>query len=213
MAVPTGPNNREPPSAAPPRAKLTPGIPRRSILVIIVVVAVILAGIAGGTLLLERTPSNQSSNGAPIAPWGLVVGNPVLTRCPQGNDPSVVDCHVGDYVYTLTIESSEQQLDDYAFVILTSAGTNFSATGGVPGFAVLSSNGSVAAYWTASSGVLSMTSADWTYAPGVAPSTPLTNLYSIAADVGTASPQGKGYFFVADGVGQYSGDTSRLSLP
>ena len=139
------------------------------------------------------------------------VGNPVLGICPVGATFAAAGCLAGDYAYHLTIEQSSLSFGQVLFHVATFSGSIYVATGGSPGFAIVTALGAAVATWTPAYGAMSMSSG-WTYAPGTEASTPLTSIFSALVDVGTLNPQGQGYTFVALGTNGYSGSSS-VALP
>jgi hypothetical protein len=170
------------------------GIPRKSLKVV---------GVAStiGTLVLvlvvtlPLTPQ-PGSCACPLGP-GFAAGNPVAGLCASASTFATSGCLAGDFTYHLTIESSSVTFGSVLFTVTALNGTVLTATGGAPGFSILSPNGSPAAEYLASSGAMSMTTG-WTYASGTNASTPLTSLYSILIDMGTLNPAHRGYSFAVE---------------
>lgn len=165
------------------------------------------------TLSVSPQPGCDLCGSPPFA-----FGNPVgPTLCPA-TDAATVGClSVGDYVYTVTIESSSIEFGQVYFRVLNSSGVNYSAsTDG--GFNVLDESGqTVAAFNLTSGGTLSMVGpSQWTFftaGTGVSSSTPFTSLYSVVVDMGKADPGGKGCSLIAVLTGPEAGSTSELTLP
>jgi hypothetical protein len=192
------------------QSRSAPGFPRELLLMTVVVAtaALILAA-----AILLTPPAPPALDTGPTGPHGVTVGNPILGICGQGTPSQAPSCLSGDYLYTLTVESSTEEFENVAFRVQTASSSVYSASGGEPGFAILNSNGTIAAAWSSMNGSLFMAASDWNYSDGVAPSTPMTNLFSIVVDMGRADPMGQGYTFVLIGTGSYSGTSSPLSLP
>jgi hypothetical protein len=179
-------------------------------------VAVIVIAIAATVFLLfdltAQSPVQSCSPNCgppPVPPFA--VGNPIAGTCPAGGSFATRGCTFGDFVYNLTIESSSITFGEVLFHIETPNGTLYVASGPYSGFAILHSTGSLVAHYQTVGGVMNMTSG-WMYVPGTTASTPLSTIYSIVVDVGTADPHNQGYEFVAYGTGSFSG-TAFVGLP
>jgi hypothetical protein len=143
----------------------------------------------------------------------FAAGNPVEGTCPVGDSFATNGCFAGHYTYTLTIEASAVKFGDVLFGVRTATGGIYQPTG-PGGFSVVSITGSVAAQTGVGSGsVMNMGIPFTTFGPGVSVATPLTSLYAIVLDVGTANPTGTGLTFVVTGTGNYTGTTAPLALP
>jgi hypothetical protein len=151
--------------------------------------------------------------GTPIGS-AFAAGDPFVSTCPAGDTASKNGCTAGDYVYTLSVESSSVELADVLFEVVTSSAAidTLSAPGG---FTLLDVNGTLVAQSTWSDTLAMVIPSDpWsTYGVGQSSSTPLTTLDSIVIDVGTADPIGTGLTFVVLGAGVYTGSTAPISLP
>jgi flagellin-like protein len=153
----------------------------------------------------------------------FTAGNPVAGTCGAGSAQTVPPvaattggCKVGDFIYTLTVESSTVTFGSVLFEVKTPSGSVY-AGGASASFAVLNIAGVVAADSTP--GAAMAMSATWAgynaaIGTGITSSTPLTNLFTIVIDVGAAAATtGQGLTFVALGTGSFSGTTGALSLP
>jgi hypothetical protein len=138
--------------------------------------------------------------------------------CAAGSTFATKGCLAADFTYTLTVESSTVTFSSVLFEVKTSSGA-VAAVVGTAGFSALSISGAIAAQQAVAGGI-AMPSVFAIY--GASPicnggacstSTPLTNLYTIVIDMGTANPAGTGLTFVVLGTGSYSGTTNPLSLP
>lgn len=141
----------------------------------------------------------------------FAIGNPVAGSCPSDSTFAAVGCHVGDFTFNISIGESVISFGNVLFHLETPNGSVFVATGGEPGFSVLSFEGKIAAQYSAGDGVMSMSSS-WTYFSGTNASTALSVLYSILIDMGSIAPTTPGYSFVATGTGTFSGGAV-LPLP
>ncbi len=141
----------------------------------------------------------------------FIAGNPVLGTCPSGGTFASAGCSAGEFVYTLTVESSFATFGQVLFHIEASNGTVYVAIGGESGFSILSSTGAVVAQYPAANGLMSMKSG-WSYAVGITATTPLTSLYAVLVDMGAPNPHGQGYTFVDVSTGNYTGSSS-VMLP
>ncbi|HTW40485.1 MAG TPA: archaellin/type IV pilin N-terminal domain-containing protein [Thermoplasmata archaeon] len=149
-------------------------------------------------------------------------GNPVSSTCGAGNTYAANGCKAGDIIYTLTVESSSITFTSAQFEVKTATGSIAAITTGTGGFAIVNTAGVAVAASAATSASLAMTSPFSVFSAVAgacngntcSSSSPLTSIYTIVIDLGTApSPSGQGYTFVAIGVGSYSGTTSPVSLP
>jgi flagellin-like protein len=175
----------------------------------VVVLAVILYILVGG---LTRAPGPT-----PIG-TGFVAGDPSsATLCTAPDAPTVGCVAGGDYVYAIPIEQSTVPMDAVLFEVKSPDGSAY-AVAGQGGFNILNTQGhTVASYNLSGPGPLAVADAGaWTYytgTTGISATDPLSTLYTIVIDMGSADPSGGGYVFVALGTGAYSGATNALSLP
>ncbi len=146
----------------------------------------------------------------------LTLGNPVgPTLCSPPGEWSSGCLAPDDYVYRITIETSQGlSIGEIRFAVLSSSGSTFIPPG-PSGFSVLSSTGLiVASYDLPDGGPLEMTGgAGWTYyttATGISAGSPLTSVYTIAVDVGSTETGGIGLELVALSS---EGTTAPISLP
>jgi hypothetical protein len=184
-------------------------------------------GALNGLTFLAVGTGSYSGITAPLALLGSIpigsafsAGNPVSGLCSTGYTYAANGCTSGDFVYTLTVESSSISFASVLFEVKTATGAIYTAAS-VGGFSIMNISEIVAAQMTPASTTLAMTSAFGTYSSvagacngaNCGPSTPLTSVYTIVIDMGTANPTGQGYTFVAVGTAGYSGTTSPLLLP
>ena len=187
----------------------------------VVLAAVLYVLISGLTHGPGSTPIGSAfSAGNPVSSSGYAGA----TACPAAAGAfAALTTYIaaGHYVYTLTVESSTISMSSALFEVKTSTGAIDTAAGG-GGFYVVNIAGSVvAASCVAAAGALAMTSPMSLFTTTAAAcngatcstSSPLTSIYTIVIDVGTAAPAGTGLTFVAVGTGSYSGTTAALSLP
>jgi hypothetical protein len=142
---------------------------------------------------------------------GFVVGVLGFGPCPPGSTFVTAGCSEGDYTYHLAIEQSVVTFDQVLFRIQTPGGVTYAGAGGHPGFSILNYTETIVAQYSTQGGPMAMTGG-WTYLGNTGPSTPLTNLYTIIVDVGTADLHGEGMWFVVNGTAGYS-DTGIITLP
>ena len=182
--------------------------------ILLVAITVVLAAV------LYVLISGLTGGGVGSKPIGTAfnAGNPVSSVCPAGKAYATFGCLAGDYIYTLTVESSTITLSNALFEVKTSSG-GILAAASVGGFTIESISGAIAAQSTAST-TMAMTAAFSTF--GASPicnggacstSTPLTTIYTIVIDMGTGNPSGLGYSFVAIGIAGFTGTTTPQSLP
>lgn len=145
----------------------------------------------------------------------FTIGNPVgPTLCSPPGEWSSGCLAPDDYVYRITVETSDFTFGELGFAVLTSSGSTFLPPG-PSGFSVLNSTGSiVASYDLVDGGPLAMPyPAAWTFyttETGISADSPLTSLYTIALDVGSMDSQGHGLELVALSS---AGTSAPLSLP
>jgi flagellin-like protein len=178
---------------------------------ITVVLAAVLYVLISG---LTHGPGNTPIGSA------FAAGNPTPSQnggaaasstCAAGTTTVTGAIKAADYIYTLTVESSTVTMSSVLLQVKTATGA-FAAT--ATGFYVVNIAGNVAACVTGATGSMSST-LQFTYptAAGATAATPLTTVYTIVIDMGTANPTGLGYTFDAAGQGSYSGTTGALNLP
>jgi flagellin-like protein len=191
--------------------------------ILLVAITVVLAAV------LYVLISGLTSGGVGSKPIGgaFNAGNPILSTCAATSANTIPPvaatkggCLAGDYIYTLTVESSTISFGSALFEVKTAAGAIYTGTAG-SGFAFLNIAQQVVAIQVTGVGGMAMGSS-WAanaYGPGTecmntacSTSTSLTGIYTIVVDMGTAPPAGTGLSFVAIGTGGYSGTTS-LALP
>jgi flagellin-like protein len=127
-------------------------------------------------------------------------------------------CKAGDFIYTLTVETSTVTFGSVLFEVKSASGGVDTNGGASSSFAVLDVTSHVAAI-SVTGATIAMT-AKWpgygltTTTPTYKDSTPLTNLFVIVIDGGSATPTtGQGLTFVVQGTGSFSGATAPVSLP
>jgi hypothetical protein len=135
----------------------------------------------------------------------FTAGNPTASVCAAGSAQTIGaavitgGCHVGDYIYTLTVESSTISFSSILMEVKTSSGAVYGGGTANSGFSVLNVAGNVVA--VSVTGTTLAMSGTWTsYGPTTTPttstSTPLTNLYTVVIDMGTTNPGGQRDVFV-----------------
>jgi flagellin-like protein len=120
----------------------------------------------------------------------------------------------GDFIYTLTVETSTVTLGSVLFEVKTAAGGAFVNTG-AGGFAIVPlAGGTPACYSAIAAGAGMVMSGTCTVTGSYTSATPLTNVFNIVVDLGQAgSTTGQGLSIIAIGTGSYSGNTAPSSLP
>ncbi|MCI4372107.1 MAG: type IV pilin [Thermoplasmata archaeon] len=181
------------------------------VVVLAAVLYVLVSGLAhgpGSTPIGAAFAAGQVSSGTCTAGSAQTLGPAAITG----------GCKAGDFIYVLTVESSAVSFGSVLFEVKTPSGSGFAGGGPSSSFAVLDSGSHVAAISV--TGTIVVMTTKWpgygltTTAPTYKDVTPLTNLYSIVIDAGSASPTtGMGLTFVALGIGSYSGSTSPITLP
>jgi flagellin-like protein len=194
--------------------------------ILLVAITVVLAAV----LYVLISGLTHGPGSTPIGS-AFTAGNPTTSTCGTGLTYAAASasgkggCLAGDYIYTLTVESSTVSMSSVLFEVKTSSGAILALTAGTGGFSVMNIQGQVVAQGplgTAAAALAMSTTLGFptftgstTACNGAActASTSLTSVYTIVIDMGTASPTGLGYSFVAVGTGSYSGTTNALSLP
>jgi hypothetical protein len=127
-------------------------------------------------------------------------------------------CKPGDFMYTLTVESSTVTFGSVLFKVEAASGLVFAGGGASSSFALLDPAGHVAAISV--TGATMAMSTSWqgygltTTTPTYSSGTSLTNSLTIVIDMGSATPTtGEGLSFVAVGTGVFSGATYPIPLP
>jgi archaeal type IV pilus assembly protein PilA len=184
--------------------------------ILLVAITVVLAAV----LYVLISGLTHGPGSTPIGS-AFTAGNPVASSCTSAQVTANICKATTHYIYTLTVETSTISFTSALFEVKSSTGAIVTATGG-GGFAIVNISGTAVAYLTTGSltslamgSVFSNFAAGATACNGAActSSSPLTSIYTIVIDMGTASPSGLGYSFVAIGTGSYSGTTSPLALP
>jgi archaeal type IV pilus assembly protein PilA len=188
--------------------------------ILLVAITVVLAAV----LYVLISGLTHGPGSTPIGS-AFTAGNPVASQCAAGSTYAANGCLAGNYIYTLTVESSTVSFGSVLFEVKTSSGAVASTGTKAGGFSVMTIGGAVAAQSAniAAASGLAMTTTFTTYSATAglcggsglcSTSSSLTNLYTIVIDMGsTTSTTGQGYTFVVLGTGSYSGTTSALSLP
>jgi flagellin-like protein len=188
-------------------------------MVLLVAISVVL-----GAVLYVLVAGLAHGPGATPIGSAFSAGHPTGGSCTAGSSqaigalPVAGGCKAGDFVYTLTVESSSVAFGDIRFELKTSSGLIYSTGSVSSSFAVIDTASHVAAISVTGS-TMAMGSAWQAYgltttSPTYSGSTPLTSLHTIVIDVGSAAPTtGQGLKLVALGAGSYSGSTSPVDLP
>jgi len=183
--------------------------------ILLVAITVVLAAV------LYVLISGLTTGGVGSKPIGSAfsAGNPVSSICGAASTYAGKGCLTGDYVYTLTVETTGAAFGNVLFEVKTAGGA-IDVAASVGGFTVLTVGGTIAAQMTTASTTLAMTATFGTYGgAGVcngalcSTSTPWASIYTIVIDMGTGNPAGTGLLFVAIGTAGYSGTTTALQLP
>jgi archaeal type IV pilus assembly protein PilA len=185
--------------------------------ILLVAITVVLAAV----LYVLISGLTHGPGSTPIGS-AFTAGNPTAGTCAVGSAQVIAaaaitgGCKAGDFVYTLTVESSTVTFGSVQFEVKTSAGAIYGAGSASSSFAVLNIAQQVTAV-SVTGANMAMTSTWASYGTTTTPtfstSTPLTNLYTIVIDMGSATATtGMGLTFVTLGVGSYSGTTA-TNLP
>jgi len=146
----------------------------------------------------------------------FAAGNPTAGTC-TGPQVTAHQCAVaGNEIFTLTIEQSTVTMSSVLFEVKNPGGSAFANTLAA-GFAIMPITGTTPnAYYAIAAGAgLAMTS-QFTYTGTFSGSSPISTTFSITVDTGivaTSWTPGAGNYFVALGVGSYSGTSSAVTLP
>jgi len=191
--------------------------------ILLVAITVVLAAV------LYVLISGLTGGGVGSKPIGSAfnAGAPTLSTCAAGAAQTIPPvaattggCNPGDYIYTLTVESSTITFGSMLWEVKSSSGSIYTpAAGGAhDGFSILNIQTQVVTI-VVTAGAMAMGSVFSSFGPTgecnsavCATSTPLTTIYTIVVDMGTTNPAGTGLSFVTVGASGYSGTTS-LALP
>jgi flagellin-like protein len=176
----------------------------------VVLAAVLYVLISGLTHGPGSTPIGTAfAAGNPVS--SNTLGSGAASACATTSTTLAAALKTGDWVYTMTVESSTVSMGSVLLQVKTATGTFAPAA---VGFYVTNIAGNVAACVTGAAGSMS-SSLQFTYPTDVAATsaTPLTTVYTISIDMGATNPTGQGYTFDAAGQGSYSGTTGALTLP
>lgn len=187
--------------------------------ILLVAITVVLAAV----LYVLISGLTHGPGSTPIGS-AFTAGNPVASQCPTGDTFAVNGCLAGNYIYTLTIESSTVSFGSVLFEVKTSSGSIAPTLTKAGGYSIMTIGGVVAAQTSVAAASGLAMGATWTTYSATAglcggsaacsTSSSLTNLYTIVIDMGSVtSTTGQGYSFTALGTGSYSGTTSSLALP
>jgi flagellin-like protein len=183
----------------------------------VVLAAVLYVLISGLTHGPGSTPIGSAfTAGNPVS--SNSVGSGAASSCALGAAAVSLASSIktGDYVYTLTVETSTISMTSALFEVKTATGAIDAAA---VGFYVVNVGGSVVTCAAGLTGAMTSTFSTFTTVAAAcngavcSTSTPLTSIYTISIDMGATNPTGTGLSFVAIGTGSYSGTTSPLSLP
>jgi flagellin-like protein len=187
--------------------------------ILLVAITVVLAAVLYVLITgLTHGPSSTGIGGA------FNAGNPVGSKCTTAAQTYAANgCLTGDYEYTLTVESSSITMSSIEFQVKAASGSILSVAG-VGGFSLVNTAGTPVAQCTGNgvtaNAVMACNAplANFAASPACnggacSTSTPITSIYTIVIDMGTANPAGLGYTFVGVGIGSYSGTTAPVNLP
>jgi archaeal type IV pilus assembly protein PilA len=185
--------------------------------ILLVAITVVLAAV----LYVLISGLTHGPGSTPIGS-AFTAGNPTAGTCAVGSAQVIAaaavtgGCKAGDFIYTLTVESSTVTFGSVQFEVKTSSGAIYGAGSASSSFATLNIAQQVTAV-SVTGANMAMTSTWASYGTTTTPtfstSTPLTNLYTIVIDMGSAAATtGMGLTFVTLGVGSYSGTTA-TNLP
>lgn len=187
--------------------------------ILMVAISVVLAAV----LYVLIAGLTHGPGGAPIGS-AFTAGHPMGSTCIAGSAKTLGavaitgGCTPGDFIYTLTIESSSVSFGSVLFEVKTGSGMVFTDGSASSSFAVLDIVGHVTAI--SPTGVPIAMTSKWSgygltsTVPTYSDSTPLTSVNTIVIDRGSPIPTtGQGLTFVAIGTGSFSGTTAPISLP
>jgi len=188
-------------------------------MILLVAMGVVIAAVL--YILLSGLAHGPGST--PIA-TAFAAGHPTPGTCVSGSaqilGPVAISggCSPGDFIYTLSVESSTVSFGSVLFDVRTTSGLAFTGGGATSSFALLDEASHVAAIGI--TGTTIAMAGTWsgygltTTAPTYSTSSSLTNLYTIVIDSGSSTPiSGQGLIFVALGTGAYSGMAGQIYLP
>ncbi len=185
--------------------------------ILLVAITVVLAAV----LYVLISGLTHGPGSTPIGS-AFTAGNPTAGTCAVGSAQVIAvaaitgGCKANDFIYTLTVESSTVTFGSVQFEVKTSGGAIYGAGSASSSFATLNIAQQVTAISVTGANmamVSTWASYGTTTTPTFSTSTPLTNLYTIVIDMGSAAATtGLGLTFVTLGVGSYSGTTA-TNLP
>jgi flagellin-like protein len=182
--------------------------------ILLVAITVVLAAVLYVLITgLTHGPSSISL-GTAYNPGGVIASqqpaaNTGTGTCAAASTTLAAAVKPSEWVYTFAIESSSVTFGSVGFEVKSSAGAVLAWTAG--GFYIVTSGGAIAAcgLGSAANGFASVSGLTYPTANGITASTPLTTLFTIVIDTGTAGGSnpwtGLGNYFVTVGLGSYSG--------
>jgi flagellin-like protein len=187
--------------------------------ILMVAVTVVLAALLYVLIVgLARGPGSPSIGGA------FSVGHPIAGTCAAGSSQTIGaaaisgGCTPGDYIYTLSVESSSLTFGSVLFEVRTQGGSVYAQAGPNASFAILTSGSQVASV-SVTGAHMGMT-ASWarygltSTSPSFSGSSQLTSAFTLVIDMGSpTSVANDGLTFVALGYGNYQGSTAPVTLP
>ena len=191
--------------------------------ILLVAITVVLAAV------LYVLISGLTGGGVGSKPIGSAfnAGAPTLSTCTAGSAQTIPPvaattggCTAGDYIYTLTVESSTISFGSAIWEVKSASGAIYTPAAGAAhdGFAILNIAQQVVGI-AVTGGAMAMGAVLSSFGPAgecnagsCTTSSPLTTIYTIVVDMGTSNPAGTGLSFVTVGASGYSGTTA-LALP
>src|SRR5271170_3521302 len=180
--------------------------PRRGVSPIIATILLVAMGVVLAALLYVLVSGLAHGPGSTTLGAAFAAGHPTGSTCSAGSSqaigstPIMGGCKAGDFIYTLTVESSTVTFGSVLFEVKTASGLVFGGGGGTSSFAVLDISSHVAAISV--TGSSEAMAASWqgygltSSAPVYSGTTSLSNTFTIVIDQGSATPTlGQGLMF------------------
>ena len=197
---------------------------RRGVSDIVATILLVAIGVVLAAVLYVLVVGISHGPGSTPIGSAFLASHPATGTCIGGSEQTLGaaaitgGCNPGDFIYTLTVESSSVHFGDVLLELKTSSGKVYAGGSASASFALLDPGSHVASI--SLTGVpIAMVSTWQGYgltiaAPTYTVSTPLTDLFTIVIDTGSASATtGQGLTFIVLGTGSFSGTTTPVSLP
>ena len=179
--------------------------------ILLVAITVVLAAV----LYVLISGLTKGPGSTPIG-TAFAAGNPTAGTC-TGPQVTAHQCAVaGNEIFTLTIEQSTVTMSSILLEVKNPGGSAFANTLAA-GFAIMPITGTTPnAYYSVAPGAGLAMSSQFTYTAPFSGSSPISTTMTITVDTGIAAASwtpGAGNYFIALGIGSYSGSSQQTVLP